>query len=110
MRGARVSILRNGKSIMEVEKGQIHTFPVLLSCRCRSAKEIIENIVKRAGIFVSVQWSKESLDFVKDLREKVKKMGDERKTYFQRIWPTVVEGTCTSGLMLRGRKGEVLRG
>jgi hypothetical protein len=40
-----------------------------------SAKERSEDIVKRAGIFVSIQWPQESLDFVKELREKVEKIG-----------------------------------
>jgi hypothetical protein len=42
-------------------------------CRCRSAKERSEDIVKGGRIVVSIQWPKESYDFVKELREKVEK-------------------------------------
>ena len=49
--------------------------------------------MKKAGISVTFQWPKESLDFVEGVREKVENLGYERKTYFARIRPTVVEGT-----------------
>jgi hypothetical protein len=66
--------------------------------------------MKKARIFVPVQWSKESLEFVNEINEKMEKWA-VRKTYFARIRPTVVvKGLCTSGLKLRGRMGGDLRG
>ena len=105
MRGTKVSVLGNSTSVKEVEKGKIHTVPILLACWCKNAKERLEDIVKRAGIFVSVQWPKESLNFVKELREKVEQMGYERKTYFARIRPTVVEGTVYIRVDVKRKEG-----
>jgi hypothetical protein len=47
MKGTRVSILGHGTDVKEEEKGMIHTVPVLLTCRCRSEKERLENIVRK---------------------------------------------------------------
>jgi signal transduction histidine kinase len=93
MKGTRVSILGKGTGIKIIEKGEIHTVPVLLRCNCRHAKEQLERIVRKAGIFVSFQWPKECMDFVRGLREKVEEMGYGLKTNFVRIRPVVVEGT-----------------
>jgi hypothetical protein len=47
---SRTPTFGNRTSLKEVEKEKIHTVPVLLVCRCKSAKERLEVIVKRAGI------------------------------------------------------------
>ena len=105
MRGTSVSVLGSGTCIKEVEKGMIHTVPVLLTCRCRSVKERLENIVRKTGILVSFQWPKESLDFVKGLREKVEDMGYASKMYFARIRPAMVEGTIYIRAEVRKKEG-----
>ena len=105
MRGTNVSVLGSGTCVKEVEKGKIHTVPVLLTCRCRSEKERLENMFRKAGIIVSFQWPKESMDFVKELRDKVEEMGFEKKTYFTRIRPTVVEGTVYIRADVRKKDG-----
>jgi hypothetical protein len=55
MKGTSVSILGKGTSLKEIGKGMIHTVPVLLVWKCRDAKERLEAIVRRAGVFVSFQ-------------------------------------------------------
>ena len=105
MSGTRVSILGNGTSIKELEKGKIYTVPILLTCRCRSEKERLENLVRKAGISVSFQWPKESLDFVKGIREKVEEMGYESQTYFTRIRPTLVQGLLYIRTEVRKKDG-----
>jgi hypothetical protein len=47
----------------------------------------MEDIVRKAGLHVSFQWPKESLEFVKDVTEEVARMGYERKAYFTRLRP-----------------------
>ncbi len=47
---------------------------------------MLEEVVKRSGIIVFFQWPKESLDFVKIVREKIKK-----KAYFSKLRQTYVE-------------------
>jgi hypothetical protein len=56
MSGTRISVLGNGTSIKEVEKVKIHTVPFLLTCMCRSEKERLESMVRKAGISTSFQW------------------------------------------------------
>jgi hypothetical protein len=91
--------------VKEEEKGMIHTVPVLLKCRCRSEKERLENMVRKAGTNVSFKWPKESLDFVKGLREKVEEMGYDSKTYFTRIRPTLLKGSAYLRADVRKKEG-----
>jgi hypothetical protein len=56
----------------EVEKGQIHTGPVLITCWCRNVKERLEVIVRKAGFVASFQWPKECMEFV----DKIVRRGD----------------------------------
>jgi hypothetical protein len=56
--------------------------PVLLACFCRSDKERLEKILRKAGLHVSFQWPKKILELVNDVREEIEKMGYERKAFF----------------------------
>jgi hypothetical protein len=57
----------------------------------RSTKERPEDTVRRSGMF-SLQWPKESNEFVKGIREKVDEIGFDKKTFFSKIRPTMVGG------------------
>jgi hypothetical protein len=92
MKGTRVGILGKETTIKETGKGMIHTVPVLITCGCRNVKERLEVLMRKAGVNVSFQWPKESMDFVDKIREEVNKMGYDRKEYFTRVRPVMVEG------------------
>ncbi len=47
--------------------------------------------MRRSGMF-SLQWPKESNEFVKGIREKVDEIGFDKKTFFSKIRPTMVGG------------------
>jgi hypothetical protein len=78
MRGTSVSILVSCTCLKVLKKGKIHAKPVLLACRCGGAMKRLESLVRKTGILVSFQWHKDSLAFVKGLREKVEDMGYEK--------------------------------
>ncbi len=61
--------------------------------------ERLEFIMRKAGIIVSFQWPKESMGFVKGIRDKVEGMGFEGRTHFTQIRPSLLAGMCSSGLM-----------
>ncbi len=79
-----------------------------LQVYCRSAMERLEFIMRKAGIIVSFQWPKESMGFVKGIRDKVEGMGFERRTHLTRIRPSLIAGMCSSGLMWRRQKEKTL--
>jgi hypothetical protein len=105
MTGIQVSSLGNGTTMKALEKGKIHTVPILLVSQCRSTKERLENIVRKVGFFVSCQWPKEMLGFVQGVRDKVEGMGFEKKDHFTRVRPTLVEGTVYIGADIKKKGG-----
>jgi hypothetical protein len=92
MRGARVDILGKGTSSKETGKGKIHTVPVLITCGCRSVKDRLEVLVRKAGLSTSFQWPTKCMEFVYKIREKVDMMGYSRKEFYTKVRPIVIEG------------------
>jgi hypothetical protein len=92
MKGTRVGILGKGTTMKETVKGMIHTVPVLITCGCRNVKDRMEVLMRKAGIGVTFQWPKECMDFVDKIREEVHNMGYDRKEYYTRVRPSMVDG------------------
>jgi hypothetical protein len=92
MKGTRVGILGKGTTMKETAKGMIHTVPVLITCGCRNVKDRMEVLMRKAGIGVTFQWPKECMDFVDKIREEVDNMGYDRKEYYTRVRPSMVDG------------------
>jgi hypothetical protein len=55
--------------------------------------------------FAYLQWPKEILKFVKRVREKVKKMGFARKTYFTWVRLTLIDGKVYIRAECRKKEG-----
>ncbi len=85
--------------------GNIHTVPVLLACFCRSDKERLEKILRKAWLHVSFQRPKKILELVNDVREEIEKMGYERKAFFMRLRPTLVDGRVYIRAECRKKEG-----
>ena len=83
----------------------MHTVLVLVVCKCRSERDRLEEILRKARLHVSFQWPKESLEFVNGVRERVEKMGYGRKAYFTRVRPTVIEGRVMIKAECRNKDG-----
>jgi hypothetical protein len=92
MKGTGVCILGKGITTKETGKGMIHTVPVLITCGCRYLKDRMEVIMRKAGISVTFQWPTECMDFVDKIREEVDNMGYNRKEYYTRVKPSMVDG------------------
>jgi hypothetical protein len=86
-KSVRIDILGNSTSTKEVGTGMIHTVLVLISCGCKNVKERLEGIARRAGLVASFQWSKECIEFVDKMREKMELMGFGKSEYYTRIRP-----------------------
>jgi small-conductance mechanosensitive channel len=104
-KGTKVYILGGSTSRKQTRTGDIHTVPVLLACLCRSDRERLEKILRKAGLHVSFQWPKEILEFVNDIREEIEKMGYERKAFFTRLRPTLVDGRVYIRAECRKKEG-----
>jgi len=88
----RVIVLGKETESRTVSQKTIETAPILLECRTETDKKGIEDILKGAGIFPVHYWPTECLDFVRNVREEVRKMGYREEEYFIRIRPEEKDG------------------
>ncbi len=88
MRRTRVQILGRGTVAARGQGGKtIYTVPVLLECRDRTDAGDLDAVLKFAGYFSTFHWPSEMLDFVKEARNEVRKLGYEERSHFIRIRP-----------------------
>ncbi len=110
MKGVRIDILGKSTKTNEVGTGMIHTAPILISCGCKNVKERLEGIVKRAGFVASFQWSKECMEFVDKISEKVESMGFSKTEYYTRIRPARVDGRVFLRVETKKKEGGKFKG
>ncbi len=65
----------------------MYTVPVLLECQSRNDAMELDGILKGAGYFSTFHWPTEMMEFVKEAREEIKKIGYGESTHFIRIRP-----------------------
>jgi hypothetical protein len=88
MRRTRVQILGRGTTAARGHGGKtIYTVPVLLECRDRTDAGDLDSVLRTAGYFSTFHWPSEILDFVKEAREEVRRLGYEERSHFIRIRP-----------------------
>ena len=76
----------------------IHTVPVLLECRNEGDKMELEDILRNCQWFNTFHLPVECMPFVKEVRNEVRRMGDEDKSHYVRIRPETRDGM----LQIRG--------
>jgi hypothetical protein len=88
MRRTKVQILGRGTVPGRGTGGKtIYTVPVLLECQSKNDAIELDGILKGAGYFSTFHWPTEMMDFVKEAREEMKKVGYGENTHFIRIRP-----------------------
>ena len=92
MRRSRVTVLGKGTVRKDSDNGVYYTVPVLVSCKDRNDKWDLEGIVRRAGYFPSFHWPQEILEFVKEARQEVVRLGYSEESHYIRIRPEMYEG------------------
>jgi hypothetical protein len=84
--------------------------PILITCGCRNLKERLEAIVKKARLTASLQWSKECMEFVDKIHEKVETMGFGKKEYYTRVRPARVDGIVFLRVETKKKQGGKFKG
>jgi hypothetical protein len=84
--------------------------PVLITCGCKSAKERLEAIVRKADLVASFQWPKECIEFVDKVREKVETMGFGKEEFYTRIRPAVAQGRVLLRVDTERKEGGKFKG
>jgi hypothetical protein len=92
LRRTRIIILGKETVAVTVRGKRLYTVPVLLECRNEDDKEELSDILRDAEYFGTYHWPIEIMDFVKAVRENVKRMGYSEDRQFIRIRPEEREG------------------
>ena len=71
----RVSLLGKGTVVKQYKGRMINTMPVLLECRTEEDKLELGEILHEAGWHSSFEWPEECMEFVKEVKEEIKKLG-----------------------------------
>ena len=92
LKGTRVVVL--GKRTEERQEGgvTIQSVPILLQCQDRKDAQELERTLKGAGYFPTLHWPEVMMDFIKGVREEVRRRGVSEQGSWIRVRPEEVEG------------------
>ena len=92
IRRSRVTVLGKATVMANNGNGEYYTVPILVSCKDRNDKWDLEGIVRRAGYYPSFHWPQEIMEFVKEARKEIVKLGFSEEVHYIRIRPEIHEG------------------
>jgi hypothetical protein len=92
MRRTRVIVLGKETVAVTVRGKKVYTVPVLLECRNEEDKGELYEILREAEYFGTYHWPMEMMDFVKTVRENVRRMGYNEDRQYIRIRPEERDG------------------
>jgi hypothetical protein len=92
IRRTRIIIL--GKETVKRTRGRdtIYSVPILLECRNEEDKIELEGILRTADYYGTYHWPTESLEFIRGVRDEVRKLGYREDRNYIRIRPEEREG------------------
>ena len=70
----------------------IQSIPILLQCQDMKDAQVLEVILKGAGYFPTLHWPEEMMEFIKGVREEVRRRGVSERLCWIRIRPVEEEG------------------
>jgi len=90
----RTRIVVLGKRTEERREGgrTIQSVPILLQCQDRKDAQELEGTLKGAGYFPTLHWPEEMMDFIKGVKEEVRRRGVTEEESWIRVRPEEVEG------------------
>ena len=93
MRRTRFILLGKETVLRTLDDQNIYTVPVLLEFRSVNDKVEVEEMLREVGWYPVYHWPKECMEFVKDARLEVRRMGFQEDRYFVKIRPDWRDGT-----------------
>ena len=85
MRRTRFILLGKETVVRTNEDQRIFTLPILLEFRSVNDKVEVEDMLREMGWYPVYHWPKECMEFVKDARMEVRRMGFQEDTHFVKI-------------------------
>jgi len=92
LRRTRVVVLGKRTEVRQEGGETIQSVPILLQCQDRKDAQELEGMLKGAGYFPTLHWPKEMMEFIKGVREEVRRRGVTEQDNWIRIRPEEEEG------------------
>jgi hypothetical protein len=92
LRRTRVVVLGKKTEVRQDGGETIQSVPILLQCQDRKDAQELEGTLKGAGYFPTLHWPEEVMDFIKGVREEVRRRGISEHGSWIRIRPEEEEG------------------
>ena len=93
MRRTRFILLGKETVLSTHEDQRIHTIPILLEFRSVNDKVEVEDMLREVGWYPVYHWPRECMEFVKEARFEVRRMGFQEDNYFVKIRPDWKDGS-----------------
>jgi len=109
LRRTRVVVL--GKRTEGRKEGgeTIQSVPILFQCQDRKDAQVLEGMLKGAGYFPTLHWPEEVMEFIKGVREEVRRRGTSAKECWIRIRPVEEEGRIRIRVDTKSKTGGKFR-
>ena len=84
---------------------KINTMPVLLECRSEEDKSVLELILQEAGWHSSFEWPEECMEFIRETKKEIHKLGYVESSHIVKIRPEFRNGRIRIRGEVRDKKG-----
>ena len=83
----------------------INTMPVLLECRTEEDKRVLEAILEKAGWHSSFEWPEECMEFIRETKKEIHKLGYVESSHIVKISPDFRKGRTRIKGEVKEKKG-----
>ena len=84
---------------------KINTMPVMLECRTAEDKRVLELILQDVGWHSSFEWPEECMEFIKETKKEIHRLGYVESSHFVKIRPEFRKGRTRIKGEVREKKG-----
>ena len=105
----RIRLLGKDTEERQYQGRKINTVPVLLECRTEEDKRVLEEILREAGWHSSFEWPEESMEFIREAKKELNKLGYVEQLHNMRIRPEIRDGRTKIRGKARDKEGGRLR-
>ena len=101
----RVSLLGKETEEKQYRGRKVNTLPVLMECKTEEDKRVLEEILQEAGWHSSFEWPEECMEFIREVKNEIKKLGYAESTHDIKIRPETRNGRTEIRGEVREKEG-----
>ena len=101
----RVSLLGKETEEKQYRGRKVNTLPVLMECKTEEDKRVLQEILQEAGWHSSFEWLEECMEFIREVKNEIKKLGYAESTHHIKIRPETRNGRTEIRGEVREKEG-----